>query len=344
MIVKHSIILIVTCFLFSFIVSQDPGEDGPTYIVDPTCGDSCEANTFPSIASALAALPAEGGTIFLGEGVYVGPDNKNLQITTPVTIRTESGDPTSAVVDCQGDGYAFTADGVSILFNGFTITNCVSDRGAALEVENGVNTTLIAMVFTGNVVTGNGGAVWQSGGALSVIGCQFFGNDAVLGSAIQVVGTATVITGSVFNDNDVDEGHVVACVADGSITFQGDNPMNNDDIGAIADDLCPECVIFIDTDNLCDDGPPVAEPVTPPVTPPPPQAPAPPPPVSPPPPPQQPVSPPPPQAPAPTVPPSFGGPPPVLVPIFDGPSFGSGSSMFISTFAVIGCSLVLMMF
>lgn len=346
------ILLIVTCFV-SLIYSQDPGSEGPTLHIDPSCGGSCEAQTFPSIKAGLDALPPEGGTLVLGEGTYVGADNKNLVIVTPLTIKSENEDPGTTIVDCEGDGYGFKADGQSILFDGFTITNCRSDNGAALNVNNGVNTTLIKMIFAGNIATANGGAVWQNAGLLNVFDTQFNGNDAILGSAVYVTAVNAIFTATVFNDNNIDDGTVVGCSGASTITFQGGSSINNEDFADLASVLCADCTVMVDTQNYCENVTPEI-PITPPITAPPPvEQPPPPPPVEQPPPPPPPVQEPTPMPPPPPPPPSFGAPPPTespqfapqVVPIFNGPSFGSSAtSLLISSAVVIGCSFILTVF
>jgi len=342
MIVKSALFVLVLLCFSTLINTQDPGNDGPTLFVDPTCAGTCGAQTFPSIKAALDALPAEGGTIILGAGTYLGADNTNLVLVTPVTIKSENLDSAGTIIDCEGNGFGFTSNGQQILFDSFTITQCTAEKGAGLNVENGVNTTLVRMIFSGNTATGNGGAVWQEGGLLNILDSQFNGNTAMLGSALFVTGVNTIITATAFNDNSIANGNVVGCANAGTVTFQGESTINNEDLATIAGQFCLDCTLFVDTNNLCE-APVPALPVTPPVTAPAPVAPvapvAPtePTPVAP----VEPIAPVEPTEPtpvAPTAPPTAS---PEFVPIFGGPSFGSGSSIVVNSLVFIGCSVLL---
>ena len=68
-----------------------------TYLVHPDgTGD------FPTIQDAIAAA-ASGDVIELGDGVFVGAGNRDVSFQgKALTVRSQSGDPSVCVLDCQG--------------------------------------------------------------------------------------------------------------------------------------------------------------------------------------------------------------------------------------------------
>lgn len=60
---------------------------------------------FPTIQAGLIAA-AEGDTILLGDGTFVGDDNHNLDcLGKPLLLTSQSGDPEMCIIDCTaGDG------------------------------------------------------------------------------------------------------------------------------------------------------------------------------------------------------------------------------------------------
>jgi hypothetical protein len=102
-------------------------ESGAMFIVRPDgTGD------VPSIQEAIDQVPL-GGEVILADGVFSGPGNMDLEFSTrEITLRSQSGDPTACIIDCQQTGRGLLIEGgVSFLtrIEGITIRNGISDSG-----------------------------------------------------------------------------------------------------------------------------------------------------------------------------------------------------------------------
>jgi len=78
---------------------------------------------YPTIRQALLAAQP-GDTISLADGVFTGPDNRNLTLGGQLTLRAASGDPAACILDIQGQGRALTilaAPGTEVLVAGVTL-------------------------------------------------------------------------------------------------------------------------------------------------------------------------------------------------------------------------------
>jgi len=80
----------------------------------------------PTIQAAVDSAGA-GDTILLADGTFRGPGNRDVVIEKSLTIRSESGDPTTCVIDCQGTSAerhrAFLCDAAYLMFEGFTVAH-----------------------------------------------------------------------------------------------------------------------------------------------------------------------------------------------------------------------------
>ena len=181
----------VCCCLFAAVAAV--GAFGATYYVTPTGGgDGSSWADATTIADALAAAAANGGEVWLKEGVYALAATTTYTLSAPVSVRggfagTE-GDPAD-----RKEGTISTLDG-----NGtFQTLVVVNDNGRDLEVErvcfyrsiqNGLrktkagNLTLTDCDFieNGTNATANtsGKAIYfdASGARLTAIRCRFLRN------------------------------------------------------------------------------------------------------------------------------------------------------------------------
>ena len=82
--------------------------DGPFYIGRTTLFVTPDGSgDYPAIQNALDAA-CSGDTVLLADGIYTGPNNKNLSYRgKDLTVRSLSGDPLACIVDCEGDGRGF---------------------------------------------------------------------------------------------------------------------------------------------------------------------------------------------------------------------------------------------
>ncbi len=178
-----------------------------TYVVNPGgTGD------FPTIQAAINGC-INGDVIELTDGVFTGAGNRGMDFNgMAVTVRSQSGDPTACVIDCeQADrAFSFTSnEGAGSVLEGFTvrngsssgsggavlcsvgsptITNCIfrdnwtDQHGGAILCFNGSAPTLDQCVFLDNAAHMCGGAVicWEVSSP-AITGCTFAGNSGRLG-------------------------------------------------------------------------------------------------------------------------------------------------------------------
>jgi hypothetical protein len=116
---RHIALLALALVLFPTVAL------GTTYVVaaDGT-GD------FPTILAAIEAA-VEGDTIELGDGIFQGDGNRDLDFGgKSLTLRSQSGNPQACVIDCQGSeadphrGFDFRShQEPEAIIQGITITN-----------------------------------------------------------------------------------------------------------------------------------------------------------------------------------------------------------------------------
>jgi hypothetical protein len=153
-----------------------------TYLVKPDgTGD------FPTIQAAVDAA-SDGDTILLGDGVFRGDGNRDIVVyDKAVTIASESGDPTSVVIDCSGSqaephwgfdigsSYPCLIRGITVM-NGWTQTLQRSRWGGAVFWFYS-DVRLVNCIFAYNWAD-YGGAVSGCYGDCEIELCTFYGNGA----------------------------------------------------------------------------------------------------------------------------------------------------------------------
>ncbi len=228
-----------------------PGDEDGIHVVDPS-----GAGDFESIGAAVDyALP--GDTILLRDGTFTGPGNRNLVVDEPVTIRSESGDPSRCIVDCEGTpsedrwGFSFRAP---IVFEGITVRNALVKSltgGGAIRVGgNSADGTVIRRARFEDNESWLGAAIYAvrngsgerphvtiddcvfesnegdiaSGGIdffqfdAVVTGCRFTGNSAGRAAAIDSETSSVLIEDSVFADNAAGDYGGAIAVSRGDLT------------------------------------------------------------------------------------------------------------------------------
>ncbi|MCU0610380.1 MAG: hypothetical protein MUE60_01150 [Candidatus Eisenbacteria bacterium] len=112
------------------VLAMAPLAYSATFWVEPDgSGD------YPTIQAAInAASPSD--EIVLGDGVFTGDGNRNIDfVGKAVTVRSQSGDPATCVIDVQGNfdyisdqGFSFhSGEGPGSVVRDLTITNAVAD-------------------------------------------------------------------------------------------------------------------------------------------------------------------------------------------------------------------------
>lgn len=142
---------------------------------------------YGNLADALA-VARTGDTLFLADGVYTGPENRDLEVNVPITI-IGSG-PKSCIIDCGGAARAFWFR-QAVHLEGLTIRNGTAEFGGAVRVDgsNGSVTSFTRVHFEWNsAVAGRGGALASVGRDLRLVECAFVGNSAVNGGGGLLIG------------------------------------------------------------------------------------------------------------------------------------------------------------
>jgi parallel beta-helix repeat protein len=110
-----------------------------------------------TIQAAVAAA-GPGDEVLLADGTHSGPGNFDILCDRNVVIRSESGDPSACVIDCQGAGRAFSFVGVgtSTRLEGVTLKNGQATEGGALYLS-AASPSLTNCRIVSNTATGAGG-------------------------------------------------------------------------------------------------------------------------------------------------------------------------------------------
>ncbi len=146
---------------------------------------------YQTIREALAQC-ADGDVIVLEPGIYIGPDNRNIDFMgLAVTIR--SIDPVNpnivnnTIIDCENAGRAFvfqSGEDANSVLAGLTIINGRSVYGGAVNFSNASKPKVADCVFSANYAS-YGGAVACGGGSRPLLAnCIIKGNSAILGGAV----------------------------------------------------------------------------------------------------------------------------------------------------------------
>jgi hypothetical protein len=137
--------------------------NGVTWYVDPAAppgGTGTASSPFATLAEAFA-VAVDSHVIELADGVYSGPQNRDLDFGgRELTVRSANG-PAGCVLDLQGSGRAFTLDSgeQGVLVQGLTIRNGSASQGGAIWSGN-ASYTLERCVFEGCQASASGGAVF----------------------------------------------------------------------------------------------------------------------------------------------------------------------------------------
>jgi hypothetical protein len=98
------------------------------------------SGTFTTIQAAVDSV-AEGDVIYLGEGVFRGDGNRDIDLRgRALTIVSIGGDPSLCAIDCEGDSlnphrafHFHSGEGASTVLRGITVTGGFADRGGAID-------------------------------------------------------------------------------------------------------------------------------------------------------------------------------------------------------------------
>src|SRR5690606_27709354 len=194
----------------------EAGCDEPTPIVISIQPDG--AGFLPTIQAALD-FAAHRDTISLGNGVYSGPGNRDLNYHgKEVVVRSESGDPSACVIDAGGTpqdprrGFLFVSgESAESVLEGVTITGGAAFGQGVARFGGGIycaesSPTIRNCIFEGNVAERNGGGINLFHSNSVIEDCVIRGNGAPLGAGISSSSSApiirrTQITGNVASES-----------------------------------------------------------------------------------------------------------------------------------------------
>ena len=150
---------------------------------------------FGTIQAAIEAAEP-GDVVELGDGVFTGPGNRDLDfLGKAITVRSQSGDAAACIIDCQGTveenhrGVNFrsgeTADArlehLTITGGYRDVGNLPEGCGGAILVSDDSAPTLVGLILRQNVAQ-SGGAIYVFTGSPVIAACLFLENDGWWGS------------------------------------------------------------------------------------------------------------------------------------------------------------------
>ncbi len=170
-------------------------------------------------AAVIAA--AEGDTIELTDGTFTGDGNRDAEyLGKAITVRSQSGDPNSCVIDCDGTasdphrGFHFhSGEGSGSVLAGVTITGgYVSEWGGGILCE-GASPTIMNCVLAGNTAGWGGGMLMIDGASVHLSDCIFEDDTATSngGGLYRSAGSNALLTYVTFAGNAGTYGGGVAC-------------------------------------------------------------------------------------------------------------------------------------
>lgn len=212
-----------------------------TYVVRPDgTGD------FPTVQAAIDASVA-GDVIELTDGIFMGPGNRDIDfLGKAITIRSQSGNAASCVIDCQGTpeephrGFVFqSGETTASVIEALTVRGGYGlldeygrPTGGGVYCVSGSRPSLVACVLTSNRAVRGGGASCRIGAAPTFTDCTFSGNQADdEGGGVSCSNSSPTFTGCLFSANASTYGgglwcatgspQITACIyADNTTDFQ----------------------------------------------------------------------------------------------------------------------------
>ncbi len=186
---------------------------------------------YPNIQAAIFAA-YDGDIIQLGNGVFSGPGNRDLDTDeTMVTIESASGDPALCVIDCQGSpsephfGIVYSALDSGAVLRGISIINGYGAQfGGALRLYES-SITVENCIFSDNSALTSGGAIYAVlGSSPSFQNCVIRNNSVSYygqgGAVYALQDCAPTFDNCLFDENVSDNyGGVLYAENSGNITF-----------------------------------------------------------------------------------------------------------------------------
>ncbi|MEZ4649860.1 MAG: right-handed parallel beta-helix repeat-containing protein [Candidatus Eisenbacteria bacterium] len=158
---------------------------------------------YPTIQAALTAA-STGDTILLGDGVFTGSGNRNLNyLAKTLVVRSESGDPTACTIDCEGAARGFTFVSVTspaAMLSGVRVINGDGD-GSAIYCENSSPTIENCILEDNGSLNRGGGIHCRLGSYPTIRDCVIRNNDSSSGGGLYCYDSGATVTGTVLTNN-----------------------------------------------------------------------------------------------------------------------------------------------
>jgi|GEM_PF-3128721 len=165
----------------------------------PGCGligalpvqDCCRVWHVPGDANTIQAgidLAQACDTVLVDDGTFSGPGNRGISFGgKPIVLRSESGDSTGCIIDCENAARAFYFDnfeGPGAMIQGITIRNGYAFSAGAVYCDSSNSPTIRSCVFLSNHATHGGAAYIQKHSSPTLVDCVFSQNEAGEGGAV----------------------------------------------------------------------------------------------------------------------------------------------------------------
>jgi len=172
----------------------------PVTYVDASANCSVEActgsatNPLDNLTAGIERGPAQyGGQIYVKPGVYKGPANREISVTTKrLFISQWPSTVGSVVVDCEKQSSGFMFFDGEYALSDLVIQNCTtsSPTGGAVIYSYSSRLALNNVTLLANSTTGQGGGMTVELGLAFVYGGAFVGNSASGGGGGVLVNTS----------------------------------------------------------------------------------------------------------------------------------------------------------
>ncbi len=184
---------------------------------------------YPTIRAAINAA-SNGDEVVVADGIYTGPDNRNLSFNgKAITVRSENG-PNNCIIDCEGQDRAFNFNSNETsesVLEGFNIRNGGNvTYGGGVKVSQ-ANPTINNMIF--DLCTAEYGGAMDFGGSNSTLSnIEINGCTATYGAGgLKAVGSNLTISNLNITGCESLRGAGFDALVDCNITIQGGSITDN---------------------------------------------------------------------------------------------------------------------
>lgn len=160
-------------------------------------------NDHPTIQAAVNAA-ISGDMIVIAPGIWTGPGNRDINITSKlITIVSEQG-PDTCIIDCQDfftqyAGFTITNCAPGVTLQGLSIVNANSNLQSAVKCDASVLTLINCIIQNNRSYTNS--VVNCANSSLTFTDCLFSDNVSLKGGGAGITSCTGEITGCIFTSN-----------------------------------------------------------------------------------------------------------------------------------------------